>query len=83
MKVWVCLVDQSVVKVLASKMSISSGRLDLENAFLDGKDEDIEGFASEVEDEAVALGGCLLFVESICNDGSGGLVDIPQNPKKK
>jgi len=77
-KVWVCLVDQSVVKVLASKMSISSGRLDLENAFLDGKDEDIERFTSE--DEAVALGGCLLFVESICNDGSGGLVDIPQNP---
>ena len=44
--------------------------LDLEDALLDGKERDIEGAATKIEDEDVALTLDLL-VETV-GDGSGG-----------
>merc|ERR1719319_1014497 len=73
------VIDQPVVKILSSQMGVSGGGLDLEDAFLDGEDGDIEGSTSKIEDEDIALGCALLFVEAI-GDGCGcGLVDDTEN----
>ena len=45
----------ALVEVLASQVGVSSGGLDLEHAALDGEDADVEGAASEVEDQDVGL----------------------------
>jgi hypothetical protein len=48
-------VDHAVVEIFAAKGSVTSGGLDYEDAFLDGEEGDIEGGATKVEDEHVAL----------------------------
>ena len=63
-----------VVKVLSSKVSVSSGGLDLEDTLLNGEERDIESSSSEIEDENVLLANGLL-VESVGDGGGGGLVD--------
>ena len=50
------VVDKTVVEVFTTQVSISSGRLDLEDALLDGKERNIEGTTTEIEDEDVANG---------------------------
>lgn len=68
------MVDETVVEVLASQVSVTSSGLDLEDTLLDGEERDIEGSTTEIEDENVALTLDLL-VETV-GDGSGGrLVD--------
>ena len=66
--------DEAVVEVLASKVGVTGGGLDLEDALLDGEERDIEGSSSEVEDEDVALASGLL-VETVGDGGGGRLVD--------
>merc|ERR550532_1977593 len=73
------MVDHPIVKVLASKMGVSGSGLDLEDALLDGKDGHIEGAASKIEDEHIAFSGSFLLVQSVCDGGSGGLVDDTEN----
>jgi hypothetical protein len=72
------VVDESVVEVLATQVSVTGGGLDLEDALLDGQERDIEGSSSEIEDEDVALAGDLL-IKTVGNGGGGGLVDDPQD----
>ena len=55
-------------------MGVTSGRLDLEDALLDGKERDIERSSSEIEDENVLLADALL-VETVGDSSGGGLVD--------
>lgn len=72
------VVDQAVVEVLTSQVSVTSGGLDLENALLDGKKGHIEGSSSQIEDENVAL-ALNLLIETVGDGSSGGLVDNAEN----
>jgi len=72
---FVCeVVDETVVKVLTTQVSITGSGLDLEDALLDGQERDIEGTTTQVEDEDVALTLGLL-VKTVGDGSGGGLVD--------
>src|SRR6478609_8055938 len=68
------VVHKAVVKVLTTQMGVAGGRLDLEDALLDGEERNIEGATTKIKDENVAL-ALNLLVETIGNGSSGGLVD--------
>ena len=68
------VVDKTVVEVLTTQVSITSGGLDLEDTLLDGEERDIESSSSQVEDQHVALTFDLL-VKAVGDGGGGGLVD--------
>ena len=75
------VLEESVVEVLSSKMRVSSGRLDGEDATSDGKEGHIERSSSEVEDEDELLLLALLgsLSEAVRDRGRGGLVDDTQD----
>lgn len=68
------VVDETVVEVLTTQVGVTSGRLDLENALLNGQERHIESTTTEIEDENIALALGLL-VKTVGNGGSGRLVD--------
>jgi hypothetical protein len=70
--------DETVVEVLTTQVGVTIGGLNLEDTFLNGEEGDIESTTSEIEDENVAL-TFSLFVETVGNSGSGGLVDDTLN----
>lgn len=72
------VVDEAVVEVLTTKVSVTSGGLDLEDTLLDGQERYIEGSSTEIEDEDVALALGLL-VETVSDGSRGGLVDDTEN----
>ncbi|KUI67228.1 NAD-specific glutamate dehydrogenase [Cytospora mali] len=72
------VVDETVVEVLTTQMSVTGGRLDLEDTLLDGQQGHIEGTTTQIEDEDVALALDLL-VETVSDSGSGRLVDDTEN----
>jgi len=67
-------VDEDIVEVLTTQVSVTIGGLDLENTILNGEEGHIESATTEIEDEDVLLALALL-VETVGNGGSGGLVD--------
>jgi len=75
------VVEQSVVKVLSTKVGVTGGGLDGEDTADNREERNIERSTSKVEDED----GALLFVlvvgrvETVRNGGGGGLVDDPEN----
>jgi len=67
-------VDKVVIEIFTTEMGVTVGGLNLEGTVLNGEEGDIEGTTSEIEDE----NGFLLldlFVETVGNSGSGGLVN--------
>ena len=68
------MVDETVVEVLTTQVSVTSSGLDLEDTLLNGQERDIESTTTEIEDEDVALTLGLL-VETVGDGSSGGLVD--------
>jgi hypothetical protein len=70
--------DDTVIKILTTKMSITSSRLDLENALLDSEDGNVESTTTKVVDEHLAF---LLvgLVEAVGESGGGGFVDDTEN----
>jgi hypothetical protein len=72
------VLEQSVVKVLSTEMGVSGGGLDGEDLALDGQKRDIESSSSEIENEDSSLVGGL-FIETVSNGGSSGLVDDSEN----
>ena len=68
------VVDETVVEVLTTQVSVTSGGLDLEDTLLNCQEGDIECTTSQVEDEDVALTLSLL-VKTVGNGSSGRLVD--------
>lgn len=68
------VVDETVVKVLTTQVSVTGSGLDFEDTLFDGQEGDIEGTTTEIEDENVALTVGLL-VETVGNSSSSGLVD--------
>jgi len=55
-------------------VGVTVGSLDLEDALFDGKERNIKGTTTEIEDEDVAL-TLILLVESVGNGSSGWLVN--------
>ena len=72
------VVDKAVVKVLTTKVSVTSSGLDLENTLLNGKERDIEGTSTKIENENVLL-TLLLLVKTVGNGSGSGLVDDTEN----
>ena len=72
------VVDKTVVKVLTTKVSVTSSGLDLEDTLLNGKERDIEGTSTKIEDEDVLL-TLLLLVKTVGNGSGSGLVDDTEN----
>lgn len=72
---FVCeVVDETVVEVLTTQVSVTGSGLDLEDTLLDGQEGDIEGTTTQVEDKDVAL--TLGLLVKTVGDGSGSrLVD--------
>ena len=67
------VLDESVIEIFTTEVSITGSGLDLEDTVLNGEEGDIEGTTTEIEDENVLL--ALLLVETVGNSGGGGLVD--------
>jgi len=67
-------VDKNIVEILTTEMGVTVSGLDLEDTVLNGEEGDIEGTTTEIEDENVLL-TLSLFVETVSDSGSGGLVD--------
>ena len=68
------VVNETVVEVLATQVSVTGGGLDLEDALLNGQERHIEGTTTKIEDEDVALTLGPL-VKTVGNGGSSRLVD--------
>jgi len=68
------VVDESVVEIFTTQVSVTSSGFDLEDTIFNGEDGDIEGSTAKIEDEDVSLGADLL-VKTVGDGGSGGLVD--------
>ena len=68
------MVHKTVVEVLTTQVSVTSGRLDLEDTLLNGQEGNIEGTTTQIENENVTLAISLL-VKTIGNSSSSRLVD--------
>src|SRR6201996_7839763 len=64
--------EEEVVDVVAAEVRVAVGGDDLEDAFVELEDGDIEGAAAEVVDRDEAV---FLFVQAVGKGGGGGLVD--------
>jgi NAD-specific glutamate dehydrogenase len=49
------VVDETVIEIFTTKMGVTSSSLDLEDTIFNGKEGDIEGTTTKIEDENVAL----------------------------
>ena len=67
-------VDEDIVEVLTTKMGVTIGGLNFEDAVLDSKERHVKSATTKIEDEHIALALALL-VETVGNGGGGGLVD--------
>lgn len=72
------VVDQAVVEILTTQVSVTGSRLDLKDTLLNGQERNIKGTTTEIEDEDVALTLDLL-VKTVGDGGSGRLVDDSEN----
>ena len=71
-------VDENIVKIFTTQVSMSVGSLDFENSILDREKGDIEGTTTEIEDEDVPL-ALVLLVKTVSNGGSSWLVNDTLN----
>jgi hypothetical protein len=72
------VVNQTVVEVFTTQVSVTGSGLDLEDTLLNGKERNIEGTTTKIEDKDVAL-TLNLLVETVGNGSSGRLVDDSEN----
>ena len=68
------MVDETVIEILTTKVSVTSGGLDFEDTLLDGQEGNIESSSSEIEDEDITLTDGLL-IETVGDSSSSRLVD--------
>jgi len=68
------IVDEDVVKVLTSQMSVSICSLDFEDSVLNAEQGNIKGATTQIEDEHITL-ALVLLVESVGNGGRSWLVN--------
>ena len=72
------MLDESVVKILATEKSVTVGGFDFEDTLLDFKNGNIEGSSSEIIDSDDFV---FVFVETVGKGSGGGLVDDSKNIK--
>jgi hypothetical protein len=72
------VLQEGVVEILTTQVSISGSGLDSEDTTADVQERNIESSSSKIEDENVLL-SLGLTIKTICNGGSGGLVDDTEN----
>ncbi len=72
------VLDKDNVEVLTTKVGVTVGRLDLEDALLHLENRDIEGTSTQVEDGNY---GRVVTVETVGERGGSGLVDDTENVK--
>jgi hypothetical protein len=71
------VIDDTVVEILTTKVSVTSGGQDLEDTIINRKEGNIEGSTTEIVDDDLGL--ALAFVETV-GDGSGSrFVDDTKN----
>ncbi len=70
-------VDDALIPVVATEVVVARGRTDLHDTVADLEQRDVEGTATEVEDQDGLF--LLALVESVCQCGSSGLVDDAQD----
>ena len=67
------IVDDPVIKIFTTNISITSSCQDLEDTYADGKEGHIEGFSSEMVDNG--LGFTIFLVKTVDDGGGSGLID--------
>jgi hypothetical protein len=75
-------VDELVVEILTTPVSVTVGGLDLEDTFLNGEEGDIESTTTKIEDEDV-LFLLRLSIETVGNGCGGWLVDDSENVESR
>src|SRR5699024_7979890 len=70
-------VDDPLVPVVTTEVVVAGGGADLDDAVADVEQRDVEGTATEVEDQDGLL--LLALVEAVGERGRGGLVDDAQD----
>ena len=68
------VLDDFIVEVFSTQVSVTSGGLDLEDTVFNSQERDIEGSSSKIEDEDILL-HTLLLVQTVSDGGGGWLVD--------
>ncbi len=71
------VLDDMVIEIFTTKMSVTSGGHDLEDTVVDGQEGNIESSTTEIVDDNLGLSAFL--VETIGNGSSGGFVDNTEN----
>ncbi len=69
------MLEQVGVEVLTTQVGITSRSLDGEDTTLDVQKRNIKGSSSEIVDHDITLLVRLAGAETVCDRGSGGLVD--------
>lgn len=73
------VVDNTVIKVFTTQVSVTSGGQDLKDTLVDGEERNIEGSSSEIVDNDTSF--TALLVETVCDGGGGGFVDDTKDLK--
>ena len=68
------VVNETVVEVLATQVSVTGSSLDLEDTFLNGQERDIESSSTKIEDEDIAFSSHLL-VKTVGDSSGSRFVD--------
>ena len=72
------VVDETIVEVLTTQVSVTSSGLDFEDTHFDGQKGHIESSSSKIKDEHITLTLDLL-VKTISNGSSSGFIDDTQD----
>jgi len=70
------VLDEDIVKVFSTQVSVAISCLDFKDAVFDCKEGHVKGATTEVEDQYVSF-SLVLLVETVCNGSSCWLVDDP------
>jgi hypothetical protein len=73
------VVDDTLVEILTTKMGVTSGGQNLEDAVVDGQERDIEGTTTKIVDNDLAL--AVSLVQTVGDGGGSGLVDDSEDVK--
>ena len=68
------VVDDSVIEIFTTQVSVTIGGLNFEDTVFNGKEGNIEGTTTKIENEDVALTFTFL-VKTVSDSSGGGLVD--------
>mmetsp|Transcript_67676 Transcript_67676/g.94101 ORF Transcript_67676/g.94101 Transcript_67676/m.94101 type:complete len:341 (-) Transcript_67676:56-1078(-) len=73
------VVHQSVVKIFATQVSVTSRSLDLKDALVNGQQRHIERTTTQIKDEHILFTTGASLVQPVGNGSGGGLIDDAQH----